>query len=73
MECVLCNDSGLFHHTAGDGSTIVYVCKCPRGEPHKAPRFFPSDRKKERPFFFPVLGAHAPSAPCKETRLPYKD
>ena len=71
--CTVCCDSGTVFNEGA-----VYACPCDKGD--RSPKFFPSDKKHERPYYLPVLGASAPSrvkpydpAAFKNAPLPYKD
>lgn len=48
MSCT-CNN-GLVFTRDGQGTTRMYVCACPLGEPYRRTLHAPSDKKKERGF-----------------------
>lgn len=74
-NCKHCHDTGLVHTYKPTGEKKVYACSCELGAPNREPKFFPSDKKKERPYFLDVWGAKKPGESVRHVpdRMPYKE
>lgn len=64
--CNACGDTGIVYFNA-----CVYACNCEKGAPNREPKYFASDRKKERPFFMPVFGKPNPN-PIEHNVKPFE-
>lgn len=72
MTCRYHCDDGLIFETM-NGYPQTFRCPCPLGEKHSGPKFFPSDKKHERPVQIAVWRGKPRQRPSPQERAAGED